>query len=167
MMLQEAIQTAITYETRIRDLYREAAAQTADPAGQRVYRYLGDDEQRHVDYLESKMGQLIETGSIAAENLPPLPPAVELVLKKAASLRPILEGDSRKDEKRWLVKALELEIETSRFYEKMAETLEDDGRKMFARFLKIEEGHIDAVQAELDYLSKTGYWLDVKEFDME
>ena len=31
----------------------------------------------------------------------------------------------------------------------------------------IEDGHIDAVQAELDYLNSTGYWFDWKEFDME
>jgi hypothetical protein len=38
---------------------------------------------------------------------------------------------------------------------------------MFARFLEIEAGHIAIVQAELDYISHTGYWFDFKEFDME
>jgi hypothetical protein len=38
---------------------------------------------------------------------------------------------------------------------------------MFARFLEIEERHIAAVQMQLDYLTKTGYWFDRKEFDME
>ena len=37
----------------------------------------------------------------------------------------------------------------------------------FARFLEIEENHIAAVQAELDYITNTGYWFDFKEFDME
>jgi hypothetical protein len=43
----------------------------------------------------------------------------------------------------------------------------DEGQKMFARFLEIEENHIAAVQAELDYITNTGYWFDFKEFDME
>ena len=75
--------------------------------------------------------------------------------------------DDRKDEKQMLSKALKAEIETSNFYRQMVAELADEGQKMFARFLEIEEGHINAVQAELDYLSHTGYWLDFKEFDME
>ena len=42
-----------------------------------------------------------------------------------------------------------------------------DTRKMFSRFLEIENGHIAAVQAELDYVMNTGYWFGFKEFDME
>jgi len=42
-----------------------------------------------------------------------------------------------------------------------------EGRALFARFLEIENNHIKAVQFELDYMSKTGYWFDFKEFDME
>ncbi len=42
-----------------------------------------------------------------------------------------------------------------------------DGRALFERFLEIENNHIRAVQFELDYLGKTGYWFDFKEFDME
>jgi hypothetical protein len=38
---------------------------------------------------------------------------------------------------------------------------------MFARFLVIENRHIAAVQMQLDYATKTGYWFDMKEFDME
>lgn len=60
-----------------------------------------------------------------------------------------------------------LEIETSGFYKKMVDEMSDDAQRMFGRFLDIEAGHIAAVQAELDYLSRTGYWLDFKEFDME
>ena len=45
-------------------------------------------------------------------------------------------------------------------------TLEET-KKMFANFLEIEERHVSAVQAELDYVSRTGYWFDFKEFDME
>ncbi len=40
-------------------------------------------------------------------------------------------------------------------------------QEMFARFLEIEDAHAEAVQAELDYVMRTGYWSDFKEFDME
>ena len=66
-----------------------------------------------------------------------------------------------------LSKALKLEIETSNFYQEMVDKLSDEGRQMFARFLEIENGHIDVVQFELDFFSKSGYWMGFKEFDME
>jgi hypothetical protein len=49
----------------------------------------------------------------------------------------------------------------------MIDALDGEGRRLFSRFYQIEQGHVDAVQAELDYLSGTGYWLGFKEFDME
>jgi hypothetical protein len=49
----------------------------------------------------------------------------------------------------------------------MTSQLSDEGQQVFARFVEIEEGHLAIVQAEMDYLSKTGYWFDIKEFDME
>ena len=49
----------------------------------------------------------------------------------------------------------------------MVNEMTDEGQKMFSRFLEIEENHIAAVQAELDYITHTGYWFDFKEFDME
>ena len=55
MNIEEAIKTAIEYEIRIRDVYREASAAVDDDAGKRIFDTLGDDEQRHIDYLEYKL----------------------------------------------------------------------------------------------------------------
>ena len=49
----------------------------------------------------------------------------------------------------------------------MVTEMDGPAQKMFARFLEIEDEHIAMVQAELDYISKTGFWFDSKEFDME
>ena len=49
----------------------------------------------------------------------------------------------------------------------MVDELPAEARPLFQRFLEIENNHVQAVQFELDYMSKTGYWFDFKEFDME
>lgn len=167
MRLDQAIQTAIAYEIRIRDIYRDAAQRSGDPIGQRVYRNLAEDEQRHIDYLESRLDQWRGSGKITLKDLDTAIPSLKSLQQAAADIATRLTGETRTDEKQALSKALKAEIETSRFYQEMVDTLTDEGQKMFARFLEIEKGHIDAVQAELDFLSKTGYWLDFKEFDME
>lgn len=166
-MLKEAITTAIAYETRIRDLYREAAAGTRDPKGKRVFQALADDEQHHIDYLEAKRSQWYAEGLITVEPLTSLIPATEMPPREATDLDAAMAREDRGDEKRMLSKALQVEVETSAFYRRMVDQMEGDAGAMFARFLEIEDGHIAAVQAELDYLSHTGFWFDFQEFDME
>jgi rubrerythrin len=165
--LEEAITNAIDYETRIRDLYREAVDGTQDPKGKKVFQALADDEQRHIDYLEAKRTQWYAEGRITVESLTSLIPSSELMTTDIEDLKQTMAGEDRRDEKRMLSKALQVEVETSAFYRTMVAQLEGDARAMFARFLEIEDGHIAAVQAELDYISHTGFWFDFQEFDME
>jgi rubrerythrin len=167
MTLQEAIHAAMAYETKIRDLYRQAAQATADAIGQHVYGMLAQDEQHHLDYLGRRLRELENAGHLSVEVLPSAIPSPRVLADHLAAIQGRLATEDRKDEKRMLAKALQVEIETSDFYRRMVHEMTDDARRMFARFLEIEDGHIAAVQAQLDYLSGTGYWLDFKEFDME
>lgn len=167
MTLEEAIKTAIEYEIRIRDLYAEAAQKTADPVGKRIFQALTDDEQKHVNYLESRLSIWRETGKLEVAELESAIPSKAAISRSVGRLEQRMSKDDRKDEKQMLSKALRVEVETSDFYQKMVDEITGEGRRMFARFLEIEEGHITAVQTELDYITQTGYWFDFKEFDME
>jgi len=167
MTLEEAITKAIDYETRIRDLYRDAVQGATDPKGRNVFQALADDEQRHIDYLEAKRTQWYAEGRITVESLASRIPAPELLAVNLEDLAQTMAREDRTDEKRMLSKALQVEVETSAFYRRMVEQMEGDARAMFARFLEIEDGHIAAVQAELDYISHTGFWFDFQEFDLE
>ena len=167
MTLAEAIKTAIEYEIKIRDLYVQAAAKTSSPVGRRIFKALGDDEQHHVDYLASRLDLWQKTGKLKFEKLESTIPSRATITRAVGQLKDRMSGDDRKDEKKMLSKALKVEVETSDFYRKMVDEISGEGRQMFARFLEIEDAHINAVQAELDYITKTGYWFDFKEFDME
>jgi len=167
MRLEEALKTAIDYETRIRDVYKEAAEKVSDFAGKRMLQALGDDEQRHVEYLMDRLKKWRETGKLSVEKLETAIPSNEIIAREVAKLKTGMSKRDLGDEKQMLSKALKLEIETSNFYKTMVEEMSDAAKEMFSRFLEIEQSHIGAVQAELDYVSKTGYWFDFKEFDME
>jgi hypothetical protein len=41
------------------------------------------------------------------------------------------------------------------------------GQNLFSRFLEIEDGHAAIVQAEMDSVNQSGFWFDLKEFDLE
>ncbi len=167
MTIEEAIKTAIAYEIRIRDIYLEAAAAVNDEKGKRIFTTLGDDEQHHVDYLQHKLVQFQNTGKVVPEKLDSAIPSREIVNREAAKVKSLVEKDFRGIRQQMLSKALKAEVETSNFYQKMVEELPAEAKSLFARFLEIENNHIKAVQFEMDYVSKTGYWFDFKEFDME
>ena len=167
MTLEEAIKTAIEYEIRIRDIYLEATAAVNDEVGKRIFETLGNDEQHHIDYLQHKLEQFQKTGTIEPEKLASAVPDQESINKEADKVRSLAAKDFLGIKQQMLSKALKMEIETSDFYQKMVNELPAEGRALFERFLEIENNHIKAVQFELDYLSKTGYWFDFKEFDME
>ena len=167
MNIEEAIKTAIEYEIRIRDVYREAAEAVDDDAGKRIFDTLGNDEQRHIDYLEYKLDQFQKTGAIDSERLESAIPDSESIAREADKIRSLAAKDFLGIKQQMLSKALKAEIETSEFYQKMVNELPAEARPLFERFLEIENNHIKAVEFELDYMGKTGYWFDFKEFDME
>ncbi|MCB2149488.1 MAG: rubrerythrin, partial [Deltaproteobacteria bacterium] len=158
MKLEAAIQSALEFENRIRDLYLEAVTRTEDPAGKKIFQTLADDEQRHVDYLESRLDEWQQRGEISAEILDSMVPDKAAIRKEAAALQSKISEDARGLKQQMLSRALEMEIETSRFYKDLVEQVASDHQAMFARFLEIEDNHIEAVQFELDHLSNTGFW---------
>ena len=167
MTTEEAIKTAIEYETRIRDIYMEAVAAIDDEVGKRIFETLGKDEQHHIDYLEYKLEEFQKTGAIETGTLESAVPDQKNISQEADKIKSLTAKDFLGIKQQMLSKALKAEVETSAFYQKMVNELPADARPLFDRFLEIENNHIKAVQFELDYMSKTGYWFDFKEFDME
>ena len=167
MTLEEAIKTALEYETRIRDAYLEAVKVTEDAAGRKIFQQLADDEQRHVDYLEYKLTQWKESGSITVDELESTIPPREVIQKHAARMREHVTGEFRGLKEQMLSKALQLELDTSNFYRQMVDQMSDEGQQMFARFLEIEDNHVEAVQFELEHVGHMGYWFGFEEFDVE
>jgi len=167
MTIEEAIKTAIAYEIRVRDIYLEAVAAVDDAVGKGIFETLGQDEQRHIDFLEYKLVQFQKTGAIETERLESAIPDGESIAREAEKIKTLVAREFLGIKQQMLSKALEMEIETSGYYQKMVNELPADARPMFERFLEIENNHIKAVQFELDYMGKTGYWFDFKEFDME
>ena len=165
--IEKAIQTAIDYETNIRNIYRDAAQSILNPEGRRFFKMMGDDEQYHLDYLKERLQTWQKTGKLSVEKLNSIVPSKEMVQKETEKIKSHISTKELSSIKVILGRALQAEVETSRFYEKMVKEMTRDSQQMFGRFLEIEENHIAAVQAELDYITHTGYWFNFKEFDME
>jgi len=167
MTIEEAIKTAIEFETKVRDVYHSAMEDTDDPIGKRIFRVLAGEEQNHLNYLQSKLSEWEGTGTITTERLETTISPVESIREGISKLEDRMADKDRGGELKMLTKALDVEVKTSNFYKEMVRELPAEGQQLFSDFVKIEEGHLAIVRAEIDSLSRTGYWFDFKEFDME
>jgi len=163
MTIEKAIQTAIEFENEVRDVYKAAAKEAVDPVGKHVFTVLADEEQGHVDYLQSRLEEWRKTGKVNPVALETAVPSHEVIAKAADSVSGSISDVDRVTELRMLGRALEAERKTSSFYRKMVAQLPVEGQKLFERFVEIEEGHVAIVQAEMDSVTSNGAWFDVLE----
>jgi rubrerythrin len=171
MDLEEAINTAINYETKVRDVYSDAEAKATNTIGKKIFNVLSKEEQRHLDYLEVKLKEWQTEGKVTPEELETYIPSQETIEDEITKLKTTV--DPEKTDKKYsdielqmLKKALEVEQETSEFYHRMVSELSGSGQELFRPFLEIEEGHKLIVQAEIDSVTGIGYWFDIPEFNL-
>jgi rubrerythrin len=165
--VEEAIKTSIVYETKVRDVYFGAVDAAKREDAKRVFQLMADEEQRHVDYLEAKLQQWNEDGTVTADGLTTSVPSAETIERGIETLEEKVGGKEGTVELQWLRTPHGVERETSDFYQRMVNELPDEAKGLFKRFLEIEEGHLALVQAQIDQALGTGYWFDVREFDLE
>ena len=163
----DAIEKAIEIEAKIRDIYSRAYETCTDQAGRRFLAMMRDDEQYHMDYLYQRLEEWRDSGQIQSVAVESSVPSEGQIKEQLDRLKKTMAADDRGVIQQILSNALHAEVQTSEFYEKMVSESDGITQKMFKRFLEIENAHVAAVQAELDYVMHTGYWFDIKEFDME
>ncbi|HHI02430.1 MAG TPA: hypothetical protein ENL22_02780, partial [candidate division Zixibacteria bacterium] len=112
MTFEKAIKTAIEYEIKVRDTYLNSLDKIKDETGQRVFRVLGEEEQGHVDYLECKLAEWKESGTISSSDLKTIVPSREKIEKGIARLDNHLSDNKYETELEMLKKALIMEQET-------------------------------------------------------
>ena len=168
MKLDDAIITALEYETGVHQLYFDAVNRTEDPAAKKIFKVLCDEEKGHVDYLQHCLDEWRKTGRINAGELGTAIPTKQAIEKSLQELQQTVKPKpTHRPELDLLQKALEAEIKTSNFYKEMVSTLDGEGQKLFKRFVEIEEGHEAIVQAEINTVSNLGFWFDTPEFRLE
>lgn len=167
MTIEEAIKTAIDYENKVRDVYREAVSAAEHETGRRLFQLMADEEQHHVEYLEHVFKKWQEIGELSTEGLRTSVPSAAAISSGVSKIKSELGERPSGAELDYLKRAQAVEVETSGFYRQMVEELPEEARKLFSRFLDIEEGHLAIVKAQIDHVAGTGYWFDVREFDLE
>ena len=169
MKLDNAIRTALEYETGVHRIYLEAMEKTSDRAAKRVFKVLCDEEMGHLKYLQARLEEWQKTGKVRVRKLGTTIPAREAIDKGLQDLRKTVKPKRTRQilELELLKKALDAEIKSSNFYKEMVGKLDGEGQELFKRFVEIEDGHVAIVSAEINTVGNWGFWFDTPEFRLE
>jgi rubrerythrin len=165
----KAIETAIQIEKDGLAFYTEAAKRTDDANGKKMFQTLARDEAAHQKLFEDARQALLERGNWLS------PEEVTAISPKRLDHSPIFPtGDEVKTaevperELTALRRGIQAEKDSIAFYtQEMEKTDDPDARAMYAYLVEQEEGHHTILQGEYDYLTRTGFWFDIQEFDLE
>jgi rubrerythrin len=142
--------------------YLKYAHLTQDKTGQEMFINLARDEFHHMTILENERERLQSGFVWQSVKIPPSP--IEQILPLANKNTSAAQGN----ETQALELALKAEKKAGEFY--LAQSKKTDSPAACAllqRLAKMENAHYQIIQAELDNINKTGFWLGFSEISME
>jgi rubrerythrin len=161
----KALETAIAAERQGMAQYLEFARKTADPTGKNMFIVLARDEMEHMSAFLDQLNAATTTGMLLE---------VKLQESEIERLRPKLrqfpteKSSKGTNELGALRTALDQEKDAIGFYtEQERKTQDPHAKKMYRELIDVENSHYDLLQAQIDYITKTGYWFDIPEFRLE
>lgn len=162
----EIFQLAINLEKEALISYLRFAQQIAELTGKNLFIRLAMDEFEHIEILEKEKNHFEKEKRFKELEIPQTE-----IEKYIANLKPFLPKKrevSDLNELNILQMALDLEKRSIDFYQNQEKgSKEEVAKKIWQRLKEIEEGHYKLIQAEIDSLTKTGFWFDFREFSLE
>jgi rubrerythrin len=169
-----AIETAIQIEKDGLTFYTEAARQTDDPNGKKMFKSLAKDEAAHLKlFQDARKGLIAENKWLAPEQVEAISPRR---FGGPQSERPLIFPTADKvktveipeHQLAALRRGIQAEEDSIAFYSKQIAQVDDlDAQAMYAYLIEQEQSHRMILQGEYDYLTRTGFWFDIREFDIE
>lgn len=162
MKLAEAVKLARGLEREEVDYYRLASNKTENPSGRKVFSYLAEEEESHLNALEKHL-ELIDGGKswLSDEDV-----FDKKSCKKISSKKPdgIIPGEVSADtsDVEALMQAINIEEKSIAFYEDAACKVNDkETLKLFHYIIQEEKDHLRELELQLAFLKSEGMWLDV------
>ncbi len=146
--------------------YLRFGYQIENIAAKNLFIRLAMDEFEHMKILEEELAHFKKEAKLKKIKLPKTE-----IEKTTANLKPVLPQEKKEadvNELNALQVALNLEKRAIDFYGEQEKKSKDEiAQKIWKRLREIEESHYQLIQAEIDSLTKTGFWFDFREFSLE
>lgn len=162
----EILKTALEFELKGAKFYLNTARKVKDISGKDILIRLALDELDHYEILSAEMSE-IQSGK-QWKDAPVNESVIEKLIAKLPERLRKEKGQYNLSEIDALESALEQERKSKEYYEEQAKNIKEPAAKsLFTRLAKMEEAHYILIQAEIDNLKGTGFWIGFQEFDME
>ncbi|MGQ9677822.1 MAG: ferritin family protein [bacterium] len=146
--------------------YLEFAWRTKDPGGKNMFIRLAMDEYHHCELIEEQLRSLTETGATTLVTVPSS--LFEQLVPRLKEKDLLISGQNKQTELNALQTALELELSARKFYlQEKEKATEKRLKELLSRLEQMEQAHLQLIQAEIDYIQKTGFWFWFAEFTLE
>ncbi len=163
--LHYLIAEAIKLEIRGKEFFLKAAEATHNELGQKMFERLAAEEVIHLETFSRLFSEVLGSDNWKKEI-----PGSELKENSAVveSLVNRMKGAGGKSELEALSIGLELEKKAiEHFSQAISASSSPEAKELFEKIAAEERYHYDLLQAQLDSLQNTGFWLDSAEFKMD
>ncbi|MEW6026422.1 MAG: ferritin family protein [Planctomycetota bacterium] len=157
---------AIASEKTALSNYLKYAHLARNRGGKEMFIKLAQDEFQHMTILETERERLQAGRTWRAVKIPPSP--IEQILPQAGRTGKISPDVANQNEAQILSLAMKAEKKAMDFYLAQSRKVDDAAAyNLLQRLAKMEEAHYEILQAELDNINKTGFWMGLSEISME
>lgn len=161
----DIVSTAIQLEKDGHAYYTEAAKNTQSELGRKMFDRLAQDEVHHLEVFQKAFDSMEQTGDWRGVD-------VDFGEFKAPVFPDNFEpGEGVKavpNDVEALKEAIELERKAIDFFnDALASTDDSNAKEVLGYILKQEELHLALLTAEHGYTTKSGFWFDFREFEMD
>ena len=167
---QEALSLAIKREREAHRYYSDAAAKTTSESGKNMFSWLASEEKGHIEILEKQWEQIKEDGTWLSEegyctygDIQNPIDCTEFPATSEAS------GTKKDDmpELEILKGAIAAEKKATAFYSDVAKNTSDpSGKAMLEKLSKVEQGHLDLLEEEYEWLRRSKEYFTIHRFTL-
>ena len=163
--VENAIKEAIRLEINGRKFFMHAADITEHEKGKKMFRFLADEEVKHMEIFGRLFSQILEgedwKNYVKDEELRGESSLVERLKER-------IKNEEGKGEVEALRIGMELEQTAIDFFGKAVFSVDDStAKKIFREIGEEEKFHFDLLQAQYDSVTHSGFWLGSAEFQMD
>jgi rubrerythrin len=156
-----ALAVALEAEKQSLRTYLKLAWDTRDTSGKQMFIRLATDEFEHMRLLETWQADMRPPGAIE-------PSVIEHLIPKLSDKSLQIRGTKGQHQLSALSAALDLERSAQTFYEEQERKAPAGPvRTTFIRLAEMEAAHYALIQAEIDSIQQSGFWLGLREFTLE
>jgi rubrerythrin len=163
--IEDAIKGAIKLEIDGKKFFNHAAEITSVERGKKMFQWLAAEEVKHLEIFSKLFTAILKSDEwkkhIDADRI-----------KGDAPLIKKLEENMKREGSNGEIEALRIGMELERnaieFFQKAASATDDQNAvKIFTEISEEEKFHYDMLEAQLDSVTKSGFWLGSAEFKMD